>query len=64
MVVGNVVIYAFGLTWLMGDLGIDLAAAWQIGMKNYLLGDALKILLAAGCLPAAWRLVDALRRRR
>lgn len=64
MVAGNVVIYAFGLTWLMGDLGIDLAAAWQIGMKNYLLGDALKILLAAGCLPAAWRLVDALRRRR
>jgi biotin transport system substrate-specific component len=64
MIAGNVVIYGFGLTWLMGDLGIDLATAWQIGMKNYLLGDALKILLAAGCLPAAWRLVDALHRRR
>lgn len=63
MVAGNAVIYLFGLTWLMADLGIGLATAWDIGMKNYLLGDALKILLAAGCLPAAWRLGDALRRR-
>lgn len=63
MVAGNAVIYAFGLAWLMGDLNIDLATAWQIGMKNYLLGDALKVLLAAGCLPAAWRLVDKLHHR-
>ncbi|HET7386440.1 MAG TPA: biotin transporter BioY [Nocardioidaceae bacterium] len=61
MIAGNLVIYAFGLTWLMGDLHISLASAWQIGMKNYLLGDALKILLAAGCLPGAWRLVEMLR---
>ena len=27
---------------------------------EYLLGDALKILLAAGCLPLAWRLMDRL----
>lgn len=61
MVAGNLVIYLFGLTWLMGDLNIDLTTAWQIGMKNYLPGDALKILLAAGCLPTTWRLVDSTR---
>ena len=60
MVLGSLVIYAFGLAYLMYDLGIDLETAWNIGMKNYLLGDALKILLAAGCLPAIWRGVDAL----
>ncbi len=60
MVLGSLVIYAFGLAYLMYDLGIGLEAAWDIGMKNYLLGDALKILLAAGCLPAIWRGVDAL----
>jgi biotin transport system substrate-specific component len=60
MVLGSLVIYAFGLGYLMYDLGIDLETAWNIGMKNYLLGDALKILLAAGCLPAIWRGVDAL----
>ena len=63
MVLGNAVIYVFGLAYLMYDLGIDLGAAWEIGMKNYLLGDALKILLAAGCLPAIWRGVDALHKR-
>ena len=63
MVLGNAVIYVFGLAYLMYDLGIDLGAAWDIGMKNYLLGDAIKILLAAGCLPAIWRGVDALHKR-
>jgi biotin transport system substrate-specific component len=63
MVLGNLVIYAFGLAYLMADLNLGLGTAWDIGMKNYLLGDALKILLAAGCLPAAWRLVDVLHRR-
>ena len=63
MVLGNAVIYTFGLAYLMYNLGIDLGAAWDIGMKNYLLGDAIKILLAAGCLPAIWRGVDALHKR-
>ena len=58
MVVGNLAIYAIGLPYLAWSLGIDLAAAYDIGMKNYLLGDAFKILLAAGCLPLAWRLMS------
>lgn len=62
MVLGNVIIYAFGLTYLMHDLGIGFSAAWNIGMKNYLLGDGLKILVAALVLPAAWRLVEHARR--
>jgi len=63
MVLGNAVIYVFGLAYLMYDLNLSLGGAWDIGMKNYLLGDALKILLAAGCLPALWRGVDALHKR-
>ena len=58
MVVGNLAIYAIGLPYLAWSLGIDLAAAYDIGMKNYLLGDAFKIMLAAGCLPLAWRLMS------
>lgn len=60
MVVGNLAIYAIGLPYLAWSLGIDLSAAFDIGMKNYLLGDAFKILLAAGCLPLAWRLMSRL----
>jgi biotin transport system substrate-specific component len=63
MLVGNAVVYLFGLAYLMLDLHIGLSTAWDIGMKNYLLGDGLKILLAAGCLPLVWRGVDALHRR-
>ena len=39
------------------DLHLGLGDAWDIGMKNYLFGDALKIVIAAGLLPGAWRLV-------
>lgn len=56
MILGNVVIYTFGLAWLAADLGLSATQAYEIGMKNYLVGDAAKILLAAGLLPAAWRL--------
>jgi biotin transport system substrate-specific component len=62
MVLGNAVVYAVGLPYLAASLGIGLGEAFDIGMKNYLLGDGLKILLAAGCLPVAWRLVDKLHR--
>ena len=64
MVLGNAVVYAIGVPYLAASLGIDLGAAFDIGMRNYLLGDALKILLAAGALPVAWRLVDRLHRDR
>ncbi|MCW2761103.1 MAG: biotin biosynthesis protein BioY [Marmoricola sp.] len=63
MLLGNAVVYLFGLAYLMYDLNIGLGTAWDIGMKNYLLGDALKILLAAGLLPVVWRGVDALHKR-
>ena len=63
MVLGNAVVYAFGLPYLMAVLHVDLGTAFSLGMKNYLLGDALKIALAAGCLPGAWRVMDRLHRR-
>ena len=63
MVLGNLVVYAVGVPWLMANLHVGLAQGWDLGMKNYLLGDGLKILLAAGCLPVAWRLVDRLHGR-
>lgn len=56
MLAGNAVIYAVGLSYLAHDLGISLSQAYEIGMEKYLLGDGLKIALAMGLLPAAWRL--------
>jgi biotin transport system substrate-specific component len=56
MVLGNLVIYAVGVPYLAIALGIDLVEAIRLGAIPFLVGDALKILLAAGLLPAAWRL--------
>lgn len=57
MVVGNVLIYALGVAWLANWLDVGLPRALELGALPFLIGDALKILLAAGLLPAAWWLV-------
>jgi biotin transport system substrate-specific component len=56
MAAGNLVIYAVGVPWLMASLGADIGEGLQLGVVPFLLGDALKIALAAGLLPAAWHL--------
>lgn len=56
MTLGTLLIYAVGLPWLMLATGMDLPAAIAAGVVPFLLGDALKVLLAAGLLPAAWRM--------
>jgi biotin transport system substrate-specific component len=55
MIIGTVIIYAVGVPYLMADLHVGLSTAWNIGIKNYLPGDAAKLLIAAGLLPASWR---------
>lgn len=56
MVVGNLVIYALGVPWLMASLSIDPVRAVALGVVPFLIGDGLKIAVAAGLLPGAWRL--------
>jgi biotin transport system substrate-specific component len=56
-VVGNLVIYAFGVPWLMLATGLGLDGAIAGGLSPFLLGDGLKILAAAALFPAAWWIV-------
>jgi biotin transport system substrate-specific component len=60
MVVGNLIIYALGVTWLAVFLG-DLGTALVQGMLIFIPGDLIKIVVATLALPAGWALV---RRRR
>ncbi|WP_227420190.1 biotin transporter BioY [Roseitranquillus sediminis] len=54
LLLGNVLIYAPGLLWLGQLYGWDQPIlAW--GMTPFLLGDALKLALAAMLVPALWR---------
>jgi biotin transport system substrate-specific component len=61
LVVGNVVIYAFGVTGLMAFTGMGLSTALAKGVAPFLVGDLIKIAVAAALLPAAWKLVGSRR---
>ena len=57
MVIGNMVIYLCGASWLAGFIGFGKAMA--AGVLPFLYGDALKLAVAAGLMPLAWRAVKA-----
>ncbi len=60
MLAGNVLIYVPGLIWLGMLYGWD-KPILQWGLTPFLLGDALKLALAAALLPALWALVGRAR---
>ena len=63
MILGNLVLYAGGLAWLVclthlfgKSLG-DGSGILAIGLYPFLAGDILKIVLAAALLPTGWKLI-------
>ncbi len=56
MLVGNILIYLPGLGWLGMQHGWD-KPILQWGLTPFLIGDALKLVLAAVLLPALWKMV-------
>ncbi len=56
MVLGNLGIYSFGLVWLCFLMGIG-RAVLVVGLYPFIIGDLLKIVLAAVVLPSAWKLL-------
>jgi biotin transport system substrate-specific component len=60
MLAGNVLIYVPGLIWLGMLYGWD-QPILQWGLTPFLIGDALKLALAAALLPGLWKLVGRAR---
>lgn len=61
MLLGNVIIYVIGSVWLKYSLGISWfgeESVWVYGVRDFLVGDVIKILAAAGLLPLAWKAVS------
>lgn len=56
MLAGNLAIYTIGVLWLGHVTGGTFAQLMTWGVTPFLVGDALKIALAAGILPSAWAL--------
>jgi biotin transport system substrate-specific component len=61
---GSVVVFAFGLPWLAVSLQLYLAQTYQFGLEPFIVGGAIKSVIAALLLPAAWWGADKLAARR
>ena len=62
MILGNILIYSCGLLWLWllffaGRLPSDSKGLLAAGLYPFIIGDFLKILLAAWLLPTGWKLL-------
>jgi biotin transport system substrate-specific component len=57
MLIGEVIIYGFGVPWLAAALHIGSNKAYEYGLYPFIIGDAIKLGLAAAILPTAWRFV-------
>jgi biotin transport system substrate-specific component len=57
MFVGEIVIFACGLPWLAAALGVSGEEALTLGLYPFVLGECLKLAVAAGVLPGAWKLI-------
>jgi biotin transport system substrate-specific component len=56
MLAAEIALYAAGLTWLALYAHLGPAATLHEGLTPFIAGDAIKAAIAAGLLPAAWRL--------
>ena len=52
MLIGNFVIYFFGVWWLSAFIGFG--EAISVGVIPFLYGDTLKLIVASGLMPLAW----------
>lgn len=61
MLAGECVMMLMGFSWLAMLIGA--AKAWQFGVAPFILGDLVKLALAAALVPAAWMLIGSPRGR-
>ena len=57
MLIGQVIIFTLGVAWLGNALGVPAQKAMEFGLYPFVIGDVIKLALAAGLLPTAWRLI-------
>jgi biotin transport system substrate-specific component len=58
MVIGNAVIYLFGVGFLAIDLRLGARTAIDEGLRPFVLGDLIKAVIAAVLLPSTWAAIN------
>ena len=54
---GEIVIFTIGVGWLANSIGVSAEKALELGLYPFVVGDILKVLLAAGAFPLLWRVL-------
>jgi biotin transport system substrate-specific component len=62
MLIGEIVLYAVGVPWLVVALNLPLEEGLELGLYPFVIGDTLKLLTAAALVPGAWALMPKSRR--
>ena len=59
MLAGEIVLYVFGVCWLA--IMTNIRIALTVGLYPFIVGDVLKVVLAAAVLPVGWKLLNYLK---
>jgi biotin transport system substrate-specific component len=57
MLIGEIIVFVLGVVWLANAIGVSAQKAMELGLYPFVIGDVIKLLLAAGILPSLWRLI-------
>jgi biotin transport system substrate-specific component len=57
MLIGEIIIFSIGVPWLSAAVDLPATKAAEVGLYPFVIGDTIKLLLAAGALPVAWKLL-------
>ena len=58
MLLAEVVVFAFGVTWLKFALDASVSQAIALGLTPFVLGEFMKAVVSGLTLPVAWRIAD------
>jgi biotin transport system substrate-specific component len=58
MIIGNSIVFTFGLIWLHQYTGQSWAWTFEKGLTPFIFGELLKIAIASTTLPVVWRFVS------
>jgi biotin transport system substrate-specific component len=58
LILGDVIIFTFGLIWLRASLDLSWSATIAAGLTPFILGEILKIAITATSLPLIWRRIS------
>ena len=61
MLIGEVIIYVAGIPWLDAACGLPSQKGFEFGLYPFVIGDTIKLFIAAGLLPGAWQLLRRFR---